>query len=161
MRTSIHRSRTAAATRSSQVDGRALSAGSVKSLPGTSSAHSTDSWAPSATGSPAVGKLLLKRCADRVLKVGMELGGNAPFIVMDDADIDAAVDGAMIAKMRHSAEVCTAANRLFAHASVAEEFTDKLAAAMGALRVGNGMDGDTAVGPMINAEAAIPIRNIT
>ena len=112
------------------------------------------------TGSTAVGKLLLKRCADRVLKVGMELGGNAPFIVMDDADIDAAVDGAMIAKMRHSAEVCTAANRLFAHASVAEEFTDKLAAAMGALRVGNGMDGDTAVGPMINAEAISSIDGL-
>ena len=79
---------------------------------------------------------------------------------MDDADIDAAVDGAMIAKMQHSAEVCTAANRLFAHASVAEEFTDKLAAAMGALRVGNGMDGDTAVGPMINAEAISSIDGL-
>ncbi|MEM9203848.1 MAG: NAD-dependent succinate-semialdehyde dehydrogenase [Actinomycetota bacterium] len=112
------------------------------------------------TGSTAVGKLLLKRCADRVLKVGMELGGNAPFIVMDDADVDAAVEGAMIAKMRHSAEVCTAANRLFVHAAVAAEFTDKMAAAMGALRVGDGMDDGVAVGPMINADAITSIDGL-
>lgn len=105
------------------------------------------------TGSTEVGRVLLKRCADRVLKVGMELGGNAPFVVFDDADLDAAVEGAMVAKMRHSAEVCTAANRMFAHADVADEFTDKLAAAMGAVQVGNGMDDGVTCGPMINAGA--------
>jgi len=90
------------------------------------------------TGSTATGRALLKRSADRVLKTVMELGGNAPFIVFDDADIDAAVDGAMVAKMRHSAETCTAANRFFVHADVAAEFTAKLAAAMGAVTVGDG-----------------------
>ena len=105
------------------------------------------------TGSTEIGRVLLKRCADRVLKVGMELGGNAPFVVFEDADLDAAVEGAMVAKMRHSAEVCTAANRMFAHADVAVEFTDRLAAAMGAVKVGNGMDDGVTCGPMINAGA--------
>ena len=105
------------------------------------------------TGSTEVGRVLLKRCADRVLKVGMELGGNAPFVVLEDADLDAAVEGAMVAKMRHSAEVCTAANRMFAHADIAAEFTDRLAVAMGAVKVGNGMDDGVTCGPMINAGA--------
>ncbi len=105
------------------------------------------------TGSTEVGRVLLKRCADRVLKVGMELGGNAPFVVFDDADLDAAVEGAMVAKMRHSAEVCTAANRMFAHGNIAAEFTEKLAAAMEAVKVGNGMDDGVTCGPMINAGA--------
>ncbi len=105
------------------------------------------------TGSTDVGRILLKRCADRVLKAGMELGGNAPFIVFEDADIDAAVEGAMVAKMRHSAEVCTAANRMFAHVDVADEFTAKLAAAMGSIKVGNGLDEGVTCGPMINAGA--------
>ena len=112
------------------------------------------------TGSTEVGRVLLKRCADRVLKVGMELGGNAPFVVFDDADLDAAVDGAMVAKMRHSAEVCTAANRMFAHADIADEFTDKLAAAMGAVKVGNGMDDGVTCGPMINAGAIETIDDL-
>ncbi len=103
------------------------------------------------TGSTEVGITLLKRAADRVLKSVMELGGNAPFIVFDDADIDAAVEGAMVAKMRHSAETCTAANRFFVHAAVADEFTTKLSAAMGAIRIGNGMDQGVTCGPMINA----------
>ncbi|MFT5530188.1 MAG: succinate-semialdehyde dehydrogenase/glutarate-semialdehyde dehydrogenase [Candidatus Poriferisodalaceae bacterium] len=105
------------------------------------------------TGSTEVGQVLLRRCADRVLKVAMELGGNAPFIVFNDADIDAAVEGAMVAKMRHSAETCTAANRFFAEADVAAEFTLKLAAAMGAIKTGNGMDAGVTCGPMINAAA--------
>jgi succinate-semialdehyde dehydrogenase / glutarate-semialdehyde dehydrogenase len=105
------------------------------------------------TGSTEVGQVLLRRCADRVLKVAMELGGNAPFIVFNDADIDAAVEGAMVAKMRHSAETCTAANRFFAEADVAAEFTSKLAAAMGAIKTGNGMDAGVTCGPMINAAA--------
>jgi succinate-semialdehyde dehydrogenase / glutarate-semialdehyde dehydrogenase len=105
------------------------------------------------TGSTEVGITLLKRAADRVLKSVMELGGNAPFIVFDDADIDAAVEGAMVAKMRHSAETCTAANRFFVHAAVAEEFTAKFADAMGAIRIGNGLDTGVTCGPMINDKA--------
>ncbi|MCP4224609.1 MAG: aldehyde dehydrogenase family protein, partial [Actinomycetia bacterium] len=105
------------------------------------------------TGSTEVGRVLLRRCADRVLKVAMELGGNAPFIVFDDADLDAAVEGAMVAKMRHSAETCTAANRFFAEAGIAAEFTSRLAAAMGAVKVGSGFDDGVTCGPMINAGA--------
>jgi len=105
------------------------------------------------TGSTEVGRVLLRRCADRVLKTVMELGGNAPFIVFNDADVDAAVEGAMVAKMRHSAETCTAANRFYAEADVAAEFTKKLAAAMGAVKVGNGFDEGVSCGPMINAGA--------
>ncbi len=105
------------------------------------------------TGSTEVGITLLKRAADRVLKSVMELGGNAPFIVFDDADIDAAVEGAMVAKMRHSAETCTAANRFYVHDAVAGEFNAKFAAAMGAVRVGNGIDDGVTCGPMINAKA--------
>ena len=109
------------------------------------------------TGSTNVGRLLLRRSADRVLKTVMELGGNAPFIVFDDADLDAAVEGAMVAKMRHSAETCTAANRFYAHADIADEFTKKLASAMGEVRVGNGFDPTSTCGPMITADA---VRNI-
>jgi succinate-semialdehyde dehydrogenase / glutarate-semialdehyde dehydrogenase len=105
------------------------------------------------TGSTEVGRVLLRRCADRVLKTVMELGGNAPFIVFDDADLDAAVEGAMIAKMRHSAETCTAANRFYAEAGIAEEFTAKLAEAMGHIRLGNGFEDGVTCGPMINAAA--------
>ncbi len=105
------------------------------------------------TGSTEVGRVLLKRSADRVLKTVMELGGNAPFIVFDDADLDAAVEGAMVAKMRHSAETCTAANRFYAEAGVADAFTEKLAAAMAEVKVGNGMDAGVSCGPMIDAAA--------
>ncbi|MGF1596385.1 MAG: NAD-dependent succinate-semialdehyde dehydrogenase [Acidimicrobiales bacterium] len=112
------------------------------------------------TGSTEVGRALLRRAADRVLKTVMELGGNAPFIVFDDADLDAAVAGAMVAKMRHSAETCTAANRFFAEAGVAEEFTARLAAAMGAVRVGNGLDEGVTCGPMINAAAVRSIDGL-
>jgi succinate-semialdehyde dehydrogenase/glutarate-semialdehyde dehydrogenase len=105
------------------------------------------------TGSTETGKILLRRSADRVLKVVMELGGNAPFIVFDDADLDAAVAGAMVAKMRHSAETCTAANRFYAEAGVAGEFTARLAAAMGDVKVGSGFDDGVTCGPMINAGA--------
>ena len=105
------------------------------------------------TGSTEVGRVLLRRCADRVLKTVMELGGNAPFIVFDDADLDAAVEGAMVAKMRHSAETCTAANRFYAEAGVADEFTRKLTAAMADVRIGNGFDEGVSCGPMINAGA--------
>ncbi len=112
------------------------------------------------TGSTEVGRVLLRRAADRVLKVTMELGGNAPFIVFDDADLDAAVDGALVAKMRHSAQTCTAANRFFVHEAVAELFATRLAAAMAGLQVGDGFDEGIDVGPMINAEAVASIDDL-
>jgi len=112
------------------------------------------------TGSTEVGIHLLKRSADRVLKTVMELGGNAPFIVFDDADLEAAVEGAMIAKMRHSGETCTAANRFFVHAGVAEEFTSMLAAAMADVRIGSGFDDGVTCGPMINAKAVSSINEL-
>jgi succinate-semialdehyde dehydrogenase/glutarate-semialdehyde dehydrogenase len=90
----------------------------------------------------------------------MELGGNAPFIVFNDADVDAAVEGAMIAKMRHSAETCTAANRFFAEAGIAQEFTAKLAAQMSAVKVGAGRESGVTCGPMINAGAVQTISGL-
>jgi succinate-semialdehyde dehydrogenase / glutarate-semialdehyde dehydrogenase len=112
------------------------------------------------TGSTEVGRSLLRRSADRVLKTVMELGGNAPFIVFDDADLDAAVEGAMVAKMRHSAETCTAANRFFVEAGVVDAFTARLAAAMGAVKVGSGLDAGVTCGPMINAKAIETIDSL-
>jgi succinate-semialdehyde dehydrogenase/glutarate-semialdehyde dehydrogenase len=112
------------------------------------------------TGSTEVGIVLLKRSADRVLKTVMELGGNAPFVVFDDADLEAAVEGAMVAKMRHSAETCTAANRFFVHAAVADEFTSMLAAEMSDVRVGSGFDEGVTCGPMINAKAVASINEL-
>lgn len=112
------------------------------------------------TGSTEVGQVLLRRCADRVLKTVMELGGNAPFIVFADADLDAAVEGAMTAKMRHSAETCTAANRFYVEAPVAEAFAQKLAAAMGQIRIGSGMDEGVTCGPMINQKAVDDIDGL-
>ena len=112
------------------------------------------------TGSTEVGRVLLRRSADRVLKTVMELGGNAPFIVFDDADLDAAVEGAMVAKMRHSAETCTAANRFYVEAGVVEEFSDRLTAAMRAVKVGNGFDEGVTCGPMINRQAVVDIDGL-
>lgn len=112
------------------------------------------------TGSTEVGRTLLRRSADRVLKVAMELGGNAPFIVYDDADIEAAVQGAMVAKMRHSAETCTAANRFFVEAGVAEEFTQALAKEMSSVAVGSGTDAAVGCGPMIDAKAIESISGL-
>jgi succinate-semialdehyde dehydrogenase/glutarate-semialdehyde dehydrogenase len=102
------------------------------------------------TGSTEVGQMLLKVAADQVLNVSMELGGNAPFIVFDDADLDAALEGAMVAKMRNAGEACTAANRFLVHSAVADEFTSMLAGAMGSMRMGPGIDRSNQVGPMIN-----------
>jgi succinate-semialdehyde dehydrogenase/glutarate-semialdehyde dehydrogenase len=104
------------------------------------------------TGSTEVGRKLLREAADCVVNPRMELGGNAPFLVFEDADIDAAVQGAMVAKMRNMGEACTAANRFYVHADVHDEFTTKFAAAMAALKVGNGLDDGVAVGPLVNAE---------
>ena len=105
------------------------------------------------TGSTQVGQHLLKEAADRVINTSMELGGNAPFLVFADADLDAAVDGAMIAKMRNGGEACTSANRFYVEATVVQEFSRRLAERMAALRIGAGTDADTELGPLINAEA--------
>jgi succinate-semialdehyde dehydrogenase/glutarate-semialdehyde dehydrogenase len=104
------------------------------------------------TGSTAVGRKLLHSAADQVLKPAMELGGNAPLIVFDDADLDVAVEGAMLAKMRNLGEACTAANRIYIHEAIAPEFTRRLTEAMGKLKVGDGLDPSVDVGPLVNAE---------
>src|SRR5580693_6018617 len=101
------------------------------------------------TGSTEVGRKLIEQSADQVLRVSMELGGNAPFVVFEDADLDAAIDGAMVAKLRNVGEACTAANRFHVHESVADEFAERMARRMGALKVGAGTDPDTDVGPLI------------
>ncbi|MFC4947675.1 NAD-dependent succinate-semialdehyde dehydrogenase [Pseudonocardia sp. GCM10023141] len=105
------------------------------------------------TGSTPVGKKLLEQAADKVLRTSMELGGNAPFLVFDDADIDKAVEGAMLAKMRNMGEACTAANRFLVQRSVAGAFADKLAERMGALTVGRGTDDGVQVGPLVDAKS--------
>lgn len=104
------------------------------------------------TGSTEVGRKLLREAADCVVTPAMELGGNAPFIVFEDADIDAAVEGAMIAKMRNIGEACTAANRFYVHERVHDEFASKLTARMAALRMGNGLQDGVSVGPLVNAD---------
>ena len=103
------------------------------------------------TGSTAVGRLLLAQAAARVVKCSMELGGNAPFIVFADADLDAAVEGAMIAKLRHNGEACTAANRFYVERPLAEAFADKLAVTFCDLKLGNGLDPSVRIGPLVNA----------
>ncbi|MFE5838133.1 NAD-dependent succinate-semialdehyde dehydrogenase [Arthrobacter sp. NPDC056493] len=105
------------------------------------------------TGSTPVGKQLMAEASRNVLRTSMELGGNAPFIVFEDADLDKAVQGAMAAKMRNMGEACTAANRFLVHESVAEEFTARFAGAMKALRPGRGTDAGVTVGPMIDGGA--------
>lgn len=105
------------------------------------------------TGSTGVGRSLIEQSAERVLKVSMELGGNAPFLVFADANLDRAVDGAMLAKMRNIGEACTAANRFIVHESVADEFGRRMAERMGALKVGRGIDDGVQVGPLIESKA--------
>jgi succinate-semialdehyde dehydrogenase / glutarate-semialdehyde dehydrogenase len=112
------------------------------------------------TGSTEVGRLLLAQCADTVVRTSMELGGNAPFVVFDDADLDVAVDGAMVAKMRNMGEACTAANRFFVHRSVAEEFAERLAARMGGLVVGPGTREGVDVGPLIDAAGRAKVEEL-
>jgi succinate-semialdehyde dehydrogenase/glutarate-semialdehyde dehydrogenase len=104
------------------------------------------------TGSTGVGKILLRQCADKVLRTSMELGGNASFLVFDDADLDKAVEGAMLAKMRNMGEACTAANRFYVQRGVAEEFAAKLAERMGGLKVGRGTEEGVQVGPLVDAK---------
>ena len=104
------------------------------------------------TGSTEVGRKLLHEAADNVLKPSMELGGNAPFLVFEDADIDAAIEGAMIAKMRNMGEACTAANRFYVHEKVHDEFAKKLTAKMASLKMGNGLDDGINLGPLVNKD---------
>ncbi|HEX2017010.1 MAG TPA: NAD-dependent succinate-semialdehyde dehydrogenase [Solirubrobacteraceae bacterium] len=104
------------------------------------------------TGSTEVGRKLIEQSAQQVLRVSMELGGNAPFLIFEDADLDAAVDGAMIAKMRNIGEACTSANRFHVAASVAGEFSQRLAERMGALKVGRGTEEGVEVGPLIDSD---------
>lgn len=107
------------------------------------------------TGSTEIGKLLMRQCSDTVKKLALELGGNAPFMVFDDADVDAAVEGAMASKYRNSGQTCICANRLFVQAGVYEEFTEKLAAAVASqITVGNGLEAGVTQGPLINEAAA-------
>ena len=105
------------------------------------------------TGSTEVGKQLIAASAQQVLRVSMELGGNAPFLVFEDADLDAAVDGAVLAKMRNVGEACTAANRFHVHESIGDEFAARLAERIGGMRVGRGTDPDVQVGPLIEPKA--------
>jgi succinate-semialdehyde dehydrogenase/glutarate-semialdehyde dehydrogenase len=110
------------------------------------------------TGSTEVGRKLLHAAADNVVKPAMELGGNAPFIVFEDADIDAAIDGAMIAKMRNMGEACTSANRFYVHEKVHDEFAKKLTARMQALKLGNGLDDGVMLGPLVNADTRDKVK---
>jgi succinate-semialdehyde dehydrogenase/glutarate-semialdehyde dehydrogenase len=112
------------------------------------------------TGSTEVGRKLIEQSAEQVLRVSMELGGNAPFVVFEDADLDAAVDGAMLAKMRNVGEACTAANRFHVHESLADEFARRLAERMGALKVGRGTEPDTDVGPLIDDDQRTKVAEL-
>ncbi|MGZ3411583.1 MAG: NAD-dependent succinate-semialdehyde dehydrogenase [Xanthobacteraceae bacterium] len=112
------------------------------------------------TGSTEVGRKLLREAADNVVKPAMELGGNAPFIVFEDADIDAAIDGAMIAKMRNMGEACTAANRFYVQERVHAEFAKKLTDRMAGLKMGNGLADGVALGPLVNAEGRDKVRQL-
>jgi succinate-semialdehyde dehydrogenase/glutarate-semialdehyde dehydrogenase len=112
------------------------------------------------TGSTEVGRMLLKQAADYVLNCSMELGGNAPFLIFDDADVDAAVEGAFLAKMRNGGEACTAANRFYVHDKVAAEFARKLAARLSALTVGPGLDDGVELGPLVNADTRSKVSEL-
>ncbi len=112
------------------------------------------------TGSTPVGQQLIAQSAEQVLKVSMELGGNAPFLVFGDADLDKAVEGAMLAKMRNIGEACTAANRFIVHESVAPEFSRRFAERMGALRVGPGYEDGVQVGPLIEQKAVNKVNEL-
>ncbi|MFH5823645.1 aldehyde dehydrogenase family protein [Georgenia sp. AZ-5] len=134
--------------------------GVVNVVPTTDSAAVVTAWLEdprvrkiSFTGSTPVGRVLLRQAADRVINASMELGGNAPFVVAADADVDAAVAGAMIAKLRNGGQACTAANRLYVHEDVVEEFTEKFGSAVAALKVGPAFAEGTEIGPLVSARA--------
>ena len=112
------------------------------------------------TGSTGVGKALVKQSADALLRTSMELGGNAPFVVFDDADVDAAVQGAMLAKMRNGGEACTAANRIYVATPLLEEFTDKFVKHMGEVTLGDGLDPTVKLGPLINPKQLASVQEL-
>ncbi len=110
------------------------------------------------TGSTEVGRILMRQCADQVKKVSLELGGNAPFIVFDDADLDAAVEGAMISKYRNNGQTCVCANRIYVQAGVYDAFAEKLASAVGAMVVGDGFEEGVTAGPLIDAQGLAKVE---
>lgn len=112
------------------------------------------------TGSTAVGKTLIQQCAADIKRLSLELGGNAPFIVFDDADLDAAVAGAMASKFRNSGQTCVCANRFYIHRSIYSQFSEKLIAAMKALSIGNGMDEGNNLGPLISVAAVKKVKTL-
>jgi succinate-semialdehyde dehydrogenase / glutarate-semialdehyde dehydrogenase len=112
------------------------------------------------TGSTPVGKQLMEQASKRLLRVSMELGGNAPFLVFDDADLDAAVEGAVVAKMRNMGESCVAANRFHVHASVADEFSARMAEKLGAMKVGRGTDDGVEVGALVDADTIGKVESL-
>ena len=112
------------------------------------------------TGSTEVGRVLLAKASEQVINCSMELGGNAPFIVLDDADIDVAVEAAMVAKMRNAGESCIGANRFYVHSSLIEEFSQRFSADMAKLKVGNGLDDGIDVGPLVNAKTRDKVEQL-
>jgi succinate-semialdehyde dehydrogenase/glutarate-semialdehyde dehydrogenase len=112
------------------------------------------------TGSTGVGKALAKQSSDKLLRLSLELGGNAPFIVFDDADVDAAVEGALLAKMRNGGEACTASNRFHVANAVREEFTEKLVKKMSEFTLGNGLDESSTLGPLVNAKQVATVEDL-
>lgn len=112
------------------------------------------------TGSTEVGRVLLRQAAEQVIRPAMELGGNAPFIVFADADLEAAVDGAMIAKMRNMGEACTAANRFYVHETIQDAFANAMTKRMSNLIMGNGLDDGVSVGPLVNAETRDKVHQL-
>jgi succinate-semialdehyde dehydrogenase/glutarate-semialdehyde dehydrogenase len=112
------------------------------------------------TGSTEVGRKLMEQASEQILRVSMELGGNAPFIVFEDAEVDAAIEGALIAKMRNIGEACTAANRFYVADALYDRFVDGLAERMGSLKVGRGTEEDVQVGPLINDEQRSKVREL-
>ncbi|TNE59858.1 MAG: NAD-dependent succinate-semialdehyde dehydrogenase [Bacteroidetes bacterium] len=112
------------------------------------------------TGSTEVGKLLMRQCADTVKKVSLELGGNAPFIVFDDADVDEAVEGAMASKYRNSGQTCICANRIYVQSGVYDQFVEKFSAAVQEVKVGPGMEQGVQIGPLINTEALAKVERL-
>ncbi|WP_312180133.1 NAD-dependent succinate-semialdehyde dehydrogenase [Arthrobacter sp.] len=112
------------------------------------------------TGSTPVGQALIRDAADNVLRTSMELGGNAPFVVFEDADIDKAVEGAMAAKLRNMGEACTAANRFIVHEDIADEFSEKFAAKVGAMTVARGTEDESKIGPLIDAKSRNKVHSL-
>ena len=110
------------------------------------------------TGSTEVGRILLRQAADQVMKCSMELGGNAPFIVFDDADLDAAVEGAILCKFRNNGQTCVCANRIYVQSGVYDAFARKLADAVSKMKIGDGLEEGVALGPLINADAIVKVQ---